>query len=289
MVGYTEALTDPSHKSQILTLTFPLVGNYGVPDEKILENGFSKWTESRRIWAAGMIVGENCNVPSHWNMSQTLSEWLQKEGNLFDVFHFSRHNASLNNFDVKSILFFPNNKGIPGIEGIDTRQLTKKLREQGTMLGKIVIEGTESESVAFVDPAKTNLVQEVSITKPMTINPSGKIRILAVDCGLKYNQIRCLISRGARVDLVPWDFDMSTADDAYDGIFLSNGPGDPQKCDKTVQNIRKLLKSKPNMPIFGICLGHQLLSVAIGCETKKMNYGHRGHNQPCQFLKTNRY
>ena len=145
MVGYPEALTDPSYKSQILTLTFPLVGNYGVPDDQELESGFSRWLESRKIWANGLIIGELCQQPSHWNMKKSLDEWLAEQG-------------------------------VPGIEGIDTRQLTKVIREQGTMLGKIVMDGTPEDQVDFVDPAKFNLVREVSVSSPMTINSSGSPR-----------------------------------------------------------------------------------------------------------------
>ena len=255
MVGYSEALTDPSYKSQIITLTFPLIGNYGVPDDTTEENGIKKWMESHRIWAAGLVVGEHCEAPSHWNSKMTLSKWLKKEG-------------------------------IPGIEGIDTRQLTKRLREHGTMLGKIVIDETDPAKVPFVDPAKSNLVKEVSTQKQITFNANGFPKIMAVDCGLKYNQIRCLVSRGARVDVVPWDFDLAKAEH-YDGLFLSNGPGDPQMCDITIKNLKKVL-NMDSKPIFGICLGHQLIASAIGCSTYKMEYGHRGHNQPCTFLNTNR-
>ena len=155
------------------------------------------------------------------------------------------------------------------------------------MLGKIVLDGTSEDQVEFVDPAKFNLVREVSVSSPQTINPSGSPRILAVDCGLKFNQIRCLVSRGARVDIVPWDYDICKA--SFDGLFLSNGPGDPQMCAETVANLKRLLAMSSVKPIFGICLGHQLLAVAgPNCKTYKMKYGNRGHNQPCVYEGTQR-
>ncbi|CAL4059135.1 unnamed protein product, partial [Meganyctiphanes norvegica] len=253
MVGYPEALTDPSYCGQLIVLTYPLIGNYGVPDNQIKDQyGLPRWMESSRIWASGLVVGELCTQPSHWASVRTLHNWLEAEG-------------------------------ITGIQGIDTRALTKKLREVGSMLGKIVVEGSNDPSLE--DPNKTNLVNEVSIKSSQVYNPDGKVRITAIDCGLKYNQIRCLASRGARVTLVPWDHPLDPND--YDALFLSNGPGDPQMCQKTVEQIRKVLGSSKK-PIFGICLGHQLLSTSAGCNTYKMKYGNRGHNQPCVHEGTQR-
>ena len=151
MVGYPEALTDPSYKSQILTLTFPLIGNYGVPDgQEKDEYGITRWLESRQIWAGGLVVGELCQEPCHWNMKMTLDAWLKEQG-------------------------------VPGIEGIDTRQLTKVIREEGTMLAKIILEGTSEDQVAFVDPNQLNLVREVSILDPKTFNPQGYPRYFFVN------------------------------------------------------------------------------------------------------------
>lgn len=245
MVGYPEALTDPSYCGQVLVLTYPLVGNYGVPDTAQLDQcGLLKWMESSRIWAGGLVVGEVCAKPSHWASMKTLHEWLLAEG-------------------------------IPGIHGIDTRMLTKKIRENGSMLGKIVVE----DDPPFTDPNKINLVDMVSIKEPRIFNPEGEVRITAVDCGLKYNQLRCLIKRKACVTLVPWDHQLDPTQ--YDGLFISNGPGDPQMCSTTVEHLRSVMASSNTKPIFGICLGHQLLSAAAGCSTYKMKYGNRGHNQPC--------
>ncbi|KAG5900494.1 hypothetical protein JTB14_010905 [Gonioctena quinquepunctata] len=256
MVGYPESLTDPSYHSQILILTYPLVGNYGVPEDKSDENGLPYFFESNKIWASALVVGEHCDFPSHWRSTKTLSTWMKQEN-------------------------------IPGIQGIDTRQLTKKIREKGTMLGKIVYTLPLPEAeIEIEDPNNRNLVAEVSIKKPVTYNINGSPRICAVDCGLKYNQIRCLISRGARVDVVPWNHKFNI--DEYDGLFLSNGPGNPEMCKDTITNIKAVINADKVKPIFGICLGHQLLCMAIGCTSYKMKYGNRGHNQPCIHHDTER-
>uniref|UniRef100_A0A1Y1K525 Multifunctional protein CAD n=2 Tax=Photinus pyralis TaxID=7054 RepID=A0A1Y1K525_PHOPY len=255
MVGYPESLTDPSYHAQILILTYPIIGNYGVPDNNCDEYGLPYWFESNRIWASALVVGEYCDYPSHWRSKKTLSKWMQEEG-------------------------------IPGIQGIDTRELTKKIRERGTMLARIVYDLPINTSLKIADPNTRNLVEEVSMKKPITYNPEGYPRICAVDCGLKYNQIRCFLRRGARVDVVPWNYELNAKD--YDGLFLSNGPGDPIMCKTTITNLTRVLASKEIKPIFGICLGHQLLSVAIGSSSFKMKYGNRGHNQPCIHEGTDR-
>ena len=260
MVGYPESLTDPSYHAQILVLTYPLIGNYGVFGNEADENGIPYWFESHRIWAAALVVGEICKTPSHWRQTKTLCEWMKEEN-------------------------------IPGIYEIDTRALTKVIREKGTMLGRIVFDPPLSNPLTCLvppiqDPNRRNLVAEVVQPAEKTYNPSGYPRICVIDCGLKYNQLRCLINRGARVDVVPWDHDVSKVE--YDGLFLSNGPGDPGMCDATVKNIRSALESRQTRPIFGICLGHQLLCIAAGCVTYKMDYGNRGHNQPVMHHGTGR-
>ncbi|GIY55598.1 CAD protein [Caerostris darwini] len=255
MVGYPESLTDPSYHAQILVLTYPLIGNYGVGPEECDEHGILKWFESERIWAAGLVVGELSEQYSHWSSSRSLSDWLKSSG-------------------------------IPGIQGIDTRDLTKRIRsKKNGCLGKIVIEGTPLQDIKFIDPNIRNLVAEVSTKEVKTYNPKGSPKILFVDCGMKNNQLRCLVQRGAAVHVVPWNHPLDLKN--FDGLFLSNGPGNPDLCQETIKNLQNLL-NPVGKPIFGICLGHQLLSLAAGATTYKMEYGNRGHNQPCVFLDTKR-
>ncbi|XP_071499632.1 multifunctional protein CAD-like [Diadema antillarum] len=255
MVGYPESLTDPSYKYQILVLTYPLIGNYGIPANDKDEFGLPIWFESNKIHVSALIVGELSEHYSHWAARRSLSDWL-KENN------------------------------IPAIQGIDTRSLTKKIRESGTMLGKVIMEGTKPESIPFEDPNILNLIAEVSTKQPVVYNKGAPLRIMAIDCGLKYNQIRLLAKRGAEVTLVPWDYPIKSAN--YDGLFISNGPGDPEKADITIRNIRAMLDEPSPKPIFGICMGHQLTSLAVGTKAYKMKYGNRGHNQPCTHKGTGR-
>ncbi len=240
MTGYTETLTDPSYRGQILTLTYPLVGNYGIP-AKTVEKELLKNFESNEIQVSGLIVADYSTEHNHWNSETSLGEWL-KENN------------------------------IPAITGIDTRALTKKLREKGVMLGKIRVDS----DVPFSDPNKRNLVAEVSVKKKV-IYESGKTKVLLVDCGAKNNIIRSFINRGITVIRVPWNYDFTN--ETYDGLFISNGPGDPKQCVATIKHLQTALQQ--NKPIFGICLGNQLLALAAGADTYKLKYGHRGQNQPC--------
>jgi len=261
MVGYPEALTDPSYKRQILVITFPLVGNYGVPDENVLDDlGIIKYLESNKVHVAALVVATLSKDYSHWRAVKSLSEWLKEQG-------------------------------IPGITGVDTRALTKNLREKGCTLAKLVMDGVSESSVPMVDPNKMNLVAEVSIKEPKVYNKGAAVKITMVDCGMKLNQLRCMCKRGAEVTVVPWDFDFVAAYDSWDGLFISNGPGDPTMAAKTITYLRTMLTDmssgkKKVKPIFGICLGHQLLSLAAGCDTYKLPYGNRGHNQPCMLVGT---
>ena len=248
MTGYPESLTDPSYSGQMMVLTYPLVGNYGVPRQTFETNGISTFLESEKIHAEAIIVSDYSENYSHWNAVESLSEWLKKEK-------------------------------IAGITGIDTRELTKLLREKGSMKGKIVFEN-ENE-IDFVDPNLINQVARVSCKEVITYG-TGKKRVVLVDCGVKHNIIRCLLKRDVTVVRVPWDYDFNTLE--FDGLFISNGPGDPDTCEITVNHIREAMKKKK--PIFGICMGNQLLAKAGGAKTFKLKYGHRSHNQPVRMAGT---
>ncbi len=247
MVGYPESLTDPSYKGQILTLTYPLIGNYGVPGNRE-KSSISENFESDRIQVTALIVSDYSRAYSHWNSSMSLSEWL--------IMH-----------------------KIPALCGIDTRALTKKLREKGVMLGRIIFK----EDIGLYDPNKENLVAAVSTKRP-AVHGNGKKRVLLLDCGAKNNIIRCLVRRGVSVMAVPWDHDISK--ERFDGLFISNGPGDPKMCKATIDSIRSAMQK--NIPIMGICLGNQLLALAAGADTYKLKYGHRSQNQPCIDTETGR-
>ncbi|MBD5203771.1 MAG: glutamine-hydrolyzing carbamoyl-phosphate synthase small subunit [Bacteroidales bacterium] len=249
MTGYPESLTDPSYEGQILVTTYPILGNYGVPsgDVKSCAN-VSDYFESSHIHCEAIICQDYSWVASHWQSTRTLSEWLKEEK-------------------------------IPGIYGIDTRALTKLLREKGSMLGKITFEG--GEDIDFHDPNQDNLIAKVS-TKEVVEFGDGDKTVVLVDCGTKYNIIRCLTRRGVKVVMVPWDYDFNTID--YDGLFISNGPGSPEFAEATVANIRKAMEK--GKPICGICMGNQLLSKAAGAKIYKLKYGHRSHNQPVRLAGT---
>jgi carbamoyl-phosphate synthase small subunit len=249
MVGYPETLTDPSYRGQILVLTYPLVGNYGIPDVET-DDGLMINFESNKIHPEALIVSEYSENYSHWNAKKSLSSWL-----------------------------IENN--IPAIYGIDTRKLTKKIRQHGTMLGKIVIDF--SQEILFDDPNKRNLVSEVTVQNQVRYNMPGK-RIALVDCGVKNNIIRAFLGRNISVLRVPFDHDFLLED--VEGIVISNGPGDPKMCVKTIENVRRALNA--NIPILGICLGCQILALAAGADTYKLKYGHRGQNQPCLESGTKR-
>jgi len=247
MTGYPESLTDPSYRGQILVLTYPSIGNYGVPG-KTLQDGMLEFFESEHIHTAALIISDYSSKYNHWNASQSLGDWLKAEK-------------------------------VPGLFGIDTRQLTKVIREKGTMLAKIIFEDME---VDFYDPDKDNLVKQVSIDQKKVYS-SGKHRILLIDCGVKSNIIRYLLRYDTTVIRVPWDYDYSSEE--FDGLFISNGPGDPKMCISTINHLK--LSLEDSKPAFGICLGHQLIALASGAETYKLKFGHRSHNQPVLEVNTN--
>jgi carbamoyl-phosphate synthase small subunit len=263
MVGYPEALTDPSYKGQILTLTYPLVGNYGVPPYD-LNFGLPLYFESDRIQVQGLIIHELCHNPHHWASTRTLDKWLSDEG-------------------------------IPGIYGVDTRHITKKLRAHGVMLGILhVCEAGEepnldqllAQAKNIPDPNLTDLVRQVSVKKPVHYKVDGKHTVVLIDCGVKYSIIRNLLKRGISVVRVPYDFSAKEVMEYKpSGVFLSNGPGDPKTCTATIDCIRELAEE---VPLMGICLGAQILTLALGGDTYKLKYGHRSQNQPALDLKTNR-
>ena len=250
MVGYPESLTDPSYKGQILTLTYPIIGNYGVPAHSETD-GVSDFFESNRVQVSGLIVQEYSGAYSHWNGKRSLGEWLE-------------------------------GAGVPGIYGIDTRRLTKVLREKGSLLGKIVAEEEEAERVPFVDPAASNLVAQVSCRAPIVYG-AGSRKVVLVDCGTKLQITRELTGLGVQVVRVPWDYDFNQID--YDGVVISNGPGNPDYCGITVAHVREAMQWEK--PIFGICMGNQILAKAAGATTYKLKYGHRGHNQPVRRVGSN--
>lgn len=248
MTGYPESLTDPSFRGQILVLTYPLIGNYGVPARGTDVNGLPTSGESERIHVAGLVVADYVDRYHHWSAGQSLSAWLSAEG-------------------------------VPALTGVDTRALTRRLREQGVMLGKVAIGGEPELS----NPNLRNLVDEVSVREPVQYG-RGRRRIVLVDCGVKRSIITSLLSRDATVIRVPWDHDILS--ERPDGILLSNGPGDPTMCQKTIERVREAIEAR--VPIFGVCLGNQILALAAGASTYKLKYGHRSQNQPCIDKETGR-
>lgn len=254
MVGYPESLTDPSYQGQILTLTSPMVGNYGVPNRQTLdEYGLPAFFESYKIHPKGLIVQDYSHHYSHWNAASSLGDWLKEEG-------------------------------VVGLCDIDTRMLTKKIREKGAMLGRIEIDlnAPAPDFTKMVNPNDTHLVGEVSIKAPVVYGKGNPIKVLAVDCGMKYNIIRLLCKRGVELTVVPWDYPFASEMDKYDGLFLSNGPGDPTMCATTIQELEKVISCPDDevKPIYGICMGNQLMGLAAGGKCEKLPFGNRGQNQP---------
>ena len=279
MTGYPESLTDPSYAGQLMALTFPLVGNYGVPECRMEQNGLSAFMESDRIYAKAIIVSDYSEEFSHWNGKETLAQWLKREE-------------------------------VPGITGVDTRQLTKVLREHGVMMGKILFDDQPNE-IPQAAYEGVNFVAEVSCKEviryrpedyaepanrlpedqPAVVRAEGK-KVVLVDCGVKHNIIRCLLNRGIEVIRVPWDYDFNQlGEEGFDGLFLANGPGDPDTCEAAVAHIRTFMQQEAQKaqvrPIMGICMGNQLLSKAAGATIYKLKYGHRSHNQPVRMVGTN--
>lgn len=242
MVGYVEALTDPSYAGQLLTFTYPLIGNYGVPSK-------DTW-ESPKIQAKGVILSELSPFYSNPDAEISFKDWLEKEK-------------------------------ISYITNIDTRALTKCLREKGVTPG--VIAPLHYTPDHFEDFDHIHWVKEVS-TKETSLHGEGKKLIIAIDCGMKENIMRKLKSFPVRIKRVPYDYDFTHEN--YDGVFISNGPGDPTQCQETVRILKRAMEQ--GKPTFGICLGTQLMALAVGAKTYKLPFGHRSHNQPCLYLPTHR-
>lgn len=254
MTGYVESLTDPSYRGQILSLTYPLIGNYGVPRKEKDEFGLSRNFESEGIHVKGLVVADYSRYYSHWNAEKSLSEWLVDEK-------------------------------IPAITGIDTRALTKKLREHGVMMGKIVV---CDEDVKMLGRIPSTVVDEVS-TKEIVRYGKGSKTVALIDCGVKENIIRCILKRGFSVARLPWYFnplDLNTEKIDFAGAMISNGPGDPRDNVAAIKNVAGLLEKE--IPIFGVCLGNQILGLAAGADTYKLKYGHRSQNQPAMEKGTDK-
>ncbi|MBO4316365.1 MAG: glutamine-hydrolyzing carbamoyl-phosphate synthase small subunit [Prevotella sp.] len=252
MMGYPESLTDPSYAGQLMTLTFPMVGNYGVPPFRMRKDGLPTFMESERIHASAIIVSDYSEQFSHWNAVESLGDWLKREH-------------------------------VTGITGIDTRQLTKVLREHGVMMGKILFDDDPSD-VPEADYEGINFVEKVSCKKVIRYHEGAGKKVVLVDCGVKANIIRCLVDRGVEVIRVPWNYDYTHEE--FDGLFLANGPGDPDLCGDAVEIVRKQM-SMSRKPICGICMGNQLLAKAGGATIYKLKYGHRSHNQPVRMAGSN--
>lgn len=259
LVGYNESITDPSYKNQILVFTNPLIGNYGVPP-RTLENNLLKYFESDRIHVSGIVVGNYSTKYNH-------------------------HNA------IESLNSFCKRNNVPLLTNIDTRMLTMYLRENGTTNGEII--GSTKKINYFtnktIHESLIHPIIQVSTKKVITYNPKGTIKICLIDCGTKNNIIRCLINRDCQVDLVPYNTDISKSMNYYHGIVIGNGPGDTSKIDVIIENIRKVTSDTSNeIPIFGICAGHQFLGLSVGFDVYKMKFGHRSHNAPVLDTFTNR-
>jgi carbamoyl-phosphate synthase small subunit len=262
MVGYTEAITDPSYRGQILCLTYPLIGNYGVPNYEIKDKfGLPKYFESEKIQIKGLLIHDLSHVASHWTCVKTLDEWLYEEG-------------------------------VPGIYGIDTRELTKKLRVKGVMNGALSVSKDSIDEPRLSKLAKSenyegrNFMPEVSVNQPFEYGTNNNECIVLLDTGTKYSIIRNIIRLGYRVIRVPWDTTYKKIK-SYEprGVVISNGPGDPKACTATVNTAAELIEK--SIPTLGICLGNQILALAGGADTYKLKFGHRGQNKPCRDLRNN--
>ena len=231
-----------------------MIGNYGVPDRNVIDEfGLPAFFESKKIHPRGLIVQDYSHHYSHWNAASSLGDWLKEEG-------------------------------VAGLSGIDTRMLTKKIRETGALMGRIEVD-TSAPAPDFsqmTNPNLINLVNEVSTKEAVVYGKGNPVKVIAVDGGMKYNIIRQLVKRGAELTVVPWDHPFAAEMHNYDGLFLSNGPGDPTMCVETINELKKVVNCADSevKPIFGICLGNQLMGLAAGGKAEKLPFGNRGQNQP---------
>ncbi|VDC01689.1 unnamed protein product [Peniophora sp. CBMAI 1063] len=258
ITSYTESMTDPSYRGQILVFTTPLIGNYGVPDNHAPTDSWDVGVvlESKPIQCTAVVVADVAWQFSHYKAVESIAAWC------------ARHN-------------------VPGITNVDTRAITTILREQGTTLGRLAV-GADASLPApaaheYWDPSAENLVDQISTKQPYTLNPTGDVKIAVLDFGAKANILRALVRRGASVTVLPWNYDFNSVREQYDGLFLTNGPGDPQQCWDAAHKLRKTL-AEWDKPVFGICMGHQIIGMAAGLEAYRMTFGNRGHNQPVLAL-----
>lgn len=264
LVGYPESMTDPSYKGQILCFTQPLIGNYGVPSSTAKDEfNLLKYMESSTVQCIGIVVADVAMEHSHWTAVESLQQWCQRTG-------------------------------VAAITGVDTRQLVTYLRDKGSSLAKITIgeEYDADEDAAFEDPGAVNLVQKVTTKAPFHVACPDKYdkgyHVAVLDCGAKENILRCLVQRGASLTVFPYNYPIDKIANKFDGVFISNGPGDPTHCSQTIANLKSTIRNNGELPIFGICLGHQLLALAAGAKTIKLKYGNRAHNIPALDLESGR-
>lgn len=257
LVGYPESMSDPSYTGQILVFTQPLIGNYGVPSSEARDQfNLLRFFESPHAHVVGIIVAEYAYEYSHWTAVESLGSWCKREG-------------------------------VAAVTGVDTREVVQYLREQGSSLGRISIQG--QKDAEWIDPMGVNLVAKVTTKHPYHVRSAeSKYNVALIDCGVKENIVRCLVTRGANVTVFPYDYKIQNVAQQFDGVFISNGPGDPGFCSTTILNLKELLQDErlQDLPIFGICLGHQLLALASGGSTHKLKYGNRAHNIPAMDLTT---